>query len=147
MQLTFAFLYGNRSPIFSDAAFVRKTVFLDEQGFSYDLDEHDADSVHLILYRDGVPVAAARAFEESDAASRHIGRVCVLSQYRGEGLGALLMQKLEEELFRSGARRLELGAQYDKQEFYRRLGYTPFGDIFLDDGAPHQMMEKILPEK
>ena len=134
-------LEGDRETAFSDAAFVRNTVFIEEQGFSEDLDELDGRSVHLIFYREDAPIAAARAFSEGGG-TWHIGRVAVLKELRGTGLGARVMRRMEQALIERGATRLILGAQLHAVPFYEKLGFCRFGDRFDDAGAPHQMMEK-----
>jgi predicted GNAT family N-acyltransferase len=140
-DLTIALFEGRENAAFADAAAVRRRVFLEEQKFPWDLDEMDERSVHLVFYCGATPVATARAFSEQDGGF-HIGRVAVLRELRGRGLGARLMRSLEVALIERGATKLELGAQIDAVPFYEKLGYMPVGDVFDDAGAPHQMMQK-----
>ena len=79
-----------------------------------------------------------------DGTRYHIGRVAVLKEYRGQGLGKELLKCLEEKLKQTEIKKLYLGAQTHAQSFYEQLGYTRHGDIFLDEGSPHVHMEKTL---
>ena len=63
--------------------FVRKKVFVIEQGFSEELEFDDIDSIayHLCIYDDNnQPIATARLFQEHGV--YHCGRICILKEYR-----------------------------------------------------------------
>ncbi|MGL5540689.1 MAG: GNAT family N-acetyltransferase, partial [Erysipelotrichaceae bacterium] len=62
--------------------------------------------------------------------------------FRGSGVGTLLMQAAHTHL-PVGAR-VHLGAQCTAIPFYEKLGYQPFGEVFLDAQIEHIMMEKCL---
>lgn len=126
-----------------EALDIRYRVFIEEQGFEMDHDQHDKDAYHVVIYKQGKPVATARAFLE-DGKRHHIGRVAVLKEYRGQGLGKALLTALEGELAKTPVKKLYLGAQTHAQAFYEKLGYQKFGDVFLDEGSPHIHMEKTL---
>jgi ElaA protein len=74
-----------------------------------------------------------------------IGRVCVLAEARGTGLGAQLMQAAVTR-FRSvpGVTKVKLGAQTHALGFYERLGFTAIGPEFDDAGIPHREMVLTL---
>lgn len=130
----------------ADAFAVRITVFSDEQGFdpSIDVDDIDPTAHHIILYDGSRAIATGRVFPEpGNTATYHIGRVAVLKECRG-GTGRRLMGDLEDLARSLGARRVVLGAQCQAQGFYAKLGYTPFGQGFLEEGCPHIHMSKEL---
>jgi predicted GNAT family N-acyltransferase len=120
---------------------LRRTVFIEEQGVSVADEQDDLDDkcVHLLALQDGVPVGSARLMPIGDIGK--VGRVCVLQQARGTGLGVALMQAAVDQ-FRTmpGIKHVKLGAQTHALTFYERLGFTPYGDIFLDAGIPHRNM-------
>lgn len=119
---------------------LRHEVFTDEQGFEDDCDAIDATAHHLLVLDDETPVANLRVFFEDD--HWHAGRICVKASYRGTGLGKFLMEECVIKLKELGrSNRLVLGAQHDKQGFYERCGFVAFGDLYLDEDYPHQMME------
>lgn len=136
----------NYSKVGIDDAFIlRKKVFVFEQGFSEDLEFDDIDSIahHVVMYSDNnLPIGVARLFGEGD--EYHIGRVCVDSDYRGKGLGGLLMKTIETKALLLGVKTLCLSAQVESKGFYQSLGYIPIGDIYLDEHCPHIKMVKTL---
>lgn len=123
---------------------LRRKVFVDEQGYSAEgeVDALDPLSHHLLAHEDGLPVATARVYLEDGTAK--IGRVCVLNTFRGTGLGAGLILAAVALARDHGAKRAVLGAQIHAVGFYEKLGFSPYGDVYADEGEPHQMMELSL---
>lgn len=120
---------------------LRRTVFIEEQGVSEadEVDDKDGEAIHLLATVDGVPMGSARLLLIGDTGK--IGRVCVLAQARGTGLGAALMQAAVAELRRQpGIIRAKLGAQTHALGFYERLGFAAFGPVYDDAGIPHRDM-------
>ena len=73
-------------------AMARKHHITLEQEF----DEHDGSQTRYIVIRDDVlPVATCRLYPE-DAESMMLGRVVVLPEYRGQGLGRAVMTAAED---------------------------------------------------
>lgn len=126
-----------------EALQIRQAVFIEEQGFQTDIDEHDNQAYHIVIYLNELPVATARAFEEENQVY-HIGRVAVLKPFRKTGLGRQLIIELEKYLKTKGAKGFYLGAQVYARQFYEKLGYEQYGDVFLDEGSPHLHMKKSL---
>jgi predicted GNAT family N-acyltransferase len=125
-----------------DALAVRIAVFVDEQGIprEEELDEHDAAAVHCVCYEGQRPVAAGRLVVMDGCGK--IGRMAVLKQHRGAGLGALVLAALEREGAARGLRAFKLSAQLTARGFYDRSGYTAVGDVYDEVGIPHIAMEK-----
>lgn len=127
---------------------IRNEVFVQEQGFSLELefDEYDDDAIHVTGFIDGDAVCTARIFTEEGAPQGvlHVGRVCVRKDGRGKGTGALLINKVADVAKENGAIALELGAQVTAKPFYEKLGYAVSGAEFLDEGVPHVLMRKEL---
>jgi len=123
---------------------LRHTVFVQEQGYSAEgeVDAFDPLSHHLLAREDGIPIATARIHIAGDGA--RIGRVCVLMQRRGIGLGADLVNAAVALAAQQGATRVSLGAQVHATGFYEKLGFTATGAPYDDEGEPHQTMERIL---
>ncbi|SIO30596.1 GNAT family N-acetyltransferase [Vannielia litorea] len=124
---------------------VRIAVFVNEQGVPAELenDEHDAEALHLLATRGTRPVGTARVMREG--ATGKIGRVCVLPELRGTGLGLALMEAALSELRNmEGIERVILGAQTSALPFYARLGFAPYGAPFDSVGIPHVMMARLL---
>lgn len=124
---------------------LRRAVFIDEQGVpeADEMDDRDAGAVHLLATVDGRPMGSARLLTEGDTGK--IGRVCVLSEARGTGLGAALMVEAVEIFARQpGISRVKLGAQTHALGFYERLGFAVTGPEYLDAGIPHRDMVRQL---
>ena len=132
------------SPLFEKACDVRRLVFIEEQGFPEDgeWDEYDAKSIHIIAMAGAHGAGTLRFFD--DDGWLHVGRVAVLSKYRGAGLGRLLMERCLEEGERRGFAKSFLNAQSDKSGFYEKLGYRRVGEEFLELDVPHYRMEREL---
>ncbi len=124
---------------------IRRAVFIDEQGVSEadEVDGLDGVAIHLLAIRAGVPVGTARLLV--DAAYGKIGRVAVLAEARGMGLGAALVRAAVAELrAMPGVRVAKLGAQLHALGFYERLGFVATGPVYLDAGIEHRDMVLTL---
>ena len=120
---------------------LRRTVFIEEQGVSEadERDEHDAAAIHLVAMRGGVPVGTARLVLQGGEGK--IGRVCVLSAARGQGIGAALVLFAVGLCRRApGVATARLGAQTHATGFYARLGFEARGPVYVDAGIDHRDM-------
>ena len=124
---------------------LRRVVFIDEQGVSEadEVDGLDGKALHLLAWDGDCPVGTARLLVKGRLGK--IGRVCVLPEARGTGLGAALIGAALEELSRvPGVTDAYLGSQSHATGFYEKLGFTVEGDEFLDAGIPHRHMRRAL---
>ncbi|MET9488954.1 GNAT family N-acetyltransferase [Nocardia sp. NPDC006630] len=128
----------------ADAYAVRMKVFVAEQGVpeELELDELDETADHFLARLDGQPVGAGRLIVRADVGV--LGRLAVLAETRGSGLGVALVRAIEERVRERGLIAVELHAQTHAQGFYERLGYHAYGDIGDDAGIPHIWMRKDL---
>jgi predicted GNAT family N-acyltransferase len=123
---------------------LRWTVFVEEQNVppSLEVDEHDAaGAIHALALLDRVPAGAGR-FVFVDPGLVRIGRMAVVDDARGKGVGTALLQFLETEARRRGATRFTLNAQVSARRFYERAGYRAVGAVFDDAGIPHIRMDR-----
>ena len=124
---------------------LRRTVFMEEQGVSLadEMDGRDEDALHVLATLDGKPLGCARILIAENVAA--IGRVCVLKDARGTGLGAaIIMACLEIARQQPGLTRAKLGAQTHAMAFYEKLGFAAFGPVYDDAGIPHRDMDRAL---
>lgn len=130
--------------VHSDEIMIRKTVFEDEQGFIDEFDEIDENdkTKHVVLYKDSVPIATCRFFKVND--EYKIGRIAVVKEYRGQGIGRIIVSCAEEKVYELGGRELCLSSQVRVQGFYEKLGYVAEGDVYMDEMCPHIKMRKKL---
>ena len=126
--------------ISEDIKALRTEIFIEEQNVPVELEiEFDEDKyVHCCIYKDEILIAYARVYLSNPVI---IGRVCVKKRYRDLGYGRKVMELAEEQI--KGINEIHLHAQIHAKGFYEALGYTPFGDIFLEAGIEHISMKKI----
>ncbi|WP_042247773.1 GNAT family N-acetyltransferase [Paracoccus sp. PAMC 22219] len=120
---------------------LRRTVFIEEQNVpeADEMDDLDADAIHLLATDDADrPVATARLLVRDDIGK--IGRVCVLADQRGTGLGAALMRAAIDALAARSVRQVRLGSQTHAMGFYEKLGFVAEGPVYDDAGIPHRDM-------
>ncbi|WP_305369571.1 GNAT family N-acetyltransferase [Photobacterium leiognathi] len=120
---------------------VREQVFIQEQQIDPEIEFDDLDSaaVHVLVMDGEQPLGTGRILADG-----HIGRIAIMKAARGQGLGAKVVQALVEYAQQQGYPRVDLGAQTHAVDFYRKLGFMPYGDEFMEANIPHQAMEKML---
>ncbi len=120
---------GDREACFA----VRKEVFVVEQGVPEDLeyDAYDAGAVHVLAVRDdGVPLGAGRLLYGEAAAGKtggepgvgSLGRLAVVAEARGLGLGVALVRAVEEAARERGLTAVDLGGADTRAGFLRAAG-------------------------
>ncbi|WP_108444774.1 GNAT family N-acetyltransferase [Halomonas denitrificans] len=126
-----------------EATEIRRVVFIEEQRVPIEEEWDGRDGVcrHFLALQDGRPVGTARLLPDA-----HIGRVAVLAEARGLGVGVALMRAAIEAARRDGHPRVELAAQTHALAFYERLGFEAQGGEFLDAGIPHRNMQLPLAD-
>ncbi|MBN8192414.1 GNAT family N-acetyltransferase [Bacillus sp. NTK074B] len=123
---------------------IRKTVFVEEQQvpLEEEIDEHESDSIHFILYEQDNAVGAGR-FRILDGIGK-VERICILKTMRGKGGGRELMLGIEEYAKQQPLSQLKLNSQTYAIPFYEGLGYEVTSGEFLDAGIPHKTMSKNM---
>lgn len=117
---------------------VRETVFIEEQRVPRELewDGRDPECLHLLAEdAQGKPIGTGRLLPDG-----HIGRMAVLKEWRGQGVGSALLKGLMEEGQRRGFSTLILAAQLQAMPFYAKAGFEAEGAVFDDAGIPHRSM-------
>lgn len=136
--------YRFSASLTDDARMIRKSVFMDEQGFKNEFDETDGAAVHIVVYKDGEPAATGRLYSDGEDNTYIIGRAAVMKQYRGSGLGGEMLGCLENKARELGAVRIRVSAQCAAAGFYEKHGYTKTGGQYYDEHCPHISMVKDL---
>ena len=89
-----------------------------------EFDEHDrSDTKYIVLTDDDFPVATCRFYPLSEQAAM-IGRVVVLPEYRGKGLGMRVMKEAEEWLSELGFQKAVIESRDVAVGFYQQIGYA-----------------------
>jgi predicted GNAT family N-acyltransferase len=121
---------------------VRLAVFVVEQNIPEELewDAMDAASIHALAEDPaGTPIGCGRLLPDGN-----IGRMAVLSDWRGRGVGAALLERLIAVARARGDARVLLNAQVQAMPFYARFGFVPVGDAFMEADIPHHAMARPL---
>ena len=121
---------------------VRETVFIQEQKVpaEMEIDEFDASSQHAVARGPaGEPIGTGRLLPDG-----HIGRMAVLPEWRGKGVGRALLESLMDKAREQGLWHLALNAQLSATGFYERFGFVAEGETFMDADIPHIRMSRSL---
>ncbi len=98
-----------------------------------EFDGHDGDgTLYIVALDDGYPVATCRFYEiTNDTAS--LGRVVVLPEYRGAGLGSRVVEEAEAWIGELGYKRIVIDSRVEAVPFYEKLGFN------MEAGAEAEM--------
>jgi len=114
---------------------LRRTVFVEEQGVAEDeeWDGADSDCRHF-LADDGAgrPIGTARLMP-----SGQVGRMAVLVEWRGQGIGARLLRLAVDAARTANYPSVFLHAQSHAVGFYERTGFKVTGKPFMEAGIEH----------
>jgi predicted GNAT family N-acyltransferase len=125
----------------AQASQVRLRVFVDEQRVpaKIEMDDMDEASMHALAYDGERVVGTGRLLPDG-----HIGRMAVLKDSRGRGVGGAILARLVGEARRRGMTEVVLSAQTHALGFYRRHGFAERGPVYEEAGIAHQEMRRAL---
>lgn len=132
-------------PLFSmlcnEAFRLRRAVFIDEQGIpaAEEFDADDFNAIHMVAVAGGEVRGTLRVIHAPEHVK--IGRVAMARDWRGRGLAGRMMSHALDAHREVRGNRFFLSAQADKVGFYRRFGFEPYGESYLDGGIPHFSMK------
>ncbi len=118
---------------------VRRAVFVEEQNVpeSIDFDGSDTDFIHVLATdKNGRPVGTARINRKGK-----IGRMAVLKNYRWRGIGRKMIQELMDYGRKNSITDFHLSSQVTAVGFYKKMGFEPYGEEFLEAGITHINMK------
>lgn len=122
---------------------IRGAVFIEEQGVPKEIEwdgEDDVSHHFMAINEAGQRVGCGRLLPNG-----RIGRMAVLPEYRGQGIGRQILDAAVARASELGFRRVTLHAQLAVVDFYRKAGFLPEGDEFSEAGIQHQAMALELP--
>ena len=124
-----------------DICSIRYEVFVGEQNVPEELeiDGLDDEAKHVLAFVDGVPIGTGRILIDG-----HIGRVAVLKNYRGHGIGKLIMKELIKWAHYMNLEKIWLSSQWHAHSFYLDLGFVCVGEIYKEAGIDHIKMYRVL---
>lgn len=122
---------------------IREAVFMREQGVTAELEWDGLDEAchhALALSSNGDAIGCARITPDG-----HIGRMAVLSEWRGKKVGSALLEALLDYARSRHHSEVEVAAQVQAMPFYQHFGFEAEGRVFKDAGIPHRKMTLRLP--
>jgi len=128
---------------------IRERVFVQEQGVprTLEMDGRELESTHFLAFsktrgaKIETVLGSARLLPTGQ-----IGRMAVLKEFRGQGIGFRLLQYATEYGFSHGLTKTFLHAQKHAQNFYEKAGYIVCGDVFMEAGIEHiEMYKEQIP--
>ena len=124
-----------------DICAIRYKVFVGEQKVPEELeiDGFDDQAKHVLAFVDGVPIGTGRILSDG-----HIGRVAVLKDYRGLGIGKSIMKDLIKWAQNMNLEKVWLSSQWHAHSFYLDLGFVCVGEIYKEAEIDHIKMFKTL---
>ena len=124
---------------------VRRAVFIVEQGVPEheEWDCADAGCRHVLARTAKRDAVGTGRLEPTGK----IGRVAVLPQYRGSGVGSAIVSHLVNLASGLGLTRVYLHAQTTALGFYERLGFRVEGPEFDEVGIPHRRMSLGIEQR
>lgn len=123
----------------ASCSLVRDAVFVTEQGVPVELehDGKDPDCLHVLAFLPGgEAVGTGRLLPDG-----HIGRLAVMADWRGRGVGGAMLALLIEEARECGHGKVAVNAQVSARRFYQGFGFQEVGERFIEAGLSHQSME------
>jgi len=120
---------------------IREKVFIEEQEVTSQLewDGMDKDAIHFLAFKDKKGVGCARAFVIQNR--MQLGRMAVLREYRGEGIGSALIETAMTLAKLNQLSGIYISAQCHAIDFYKKFGFEVTSDIYLDAEIPHRDMK------
>jgi len=120
---------------------IREKVFIEEQKVMPQLewDGIDEKAIHFLAFKDEKPIGCARAFVIEYC--MQLGRIAVLKEYRGEGIGSNLIEKAVTTAKLNQLSSIDISAQCHAIDFYKKFGFKVTSDIYLDAEIPHRDMK------
>lgn len=141
---------GAWNEVGAGARVVRTAVFIVEQRIAAEeeWDEWDASSLHAVaLDAAGNAVGTGRLLAPAfdlEAGVGHIGRMAVMKEARGLGVGGAILRRLLRAAPDYGFSQIVLHAQSHVAGFYARHGFVAEGAEFLEVDIPHVKMRARL---
>lgn len=100
-----------------------------------EFDEFDCDGTrYIVLLDDGYPVATCRFYEISEKEVT-LGRVVVLPEYRGKGLGRKVISEAEKWIKELGYESVHIDSRTVAVDFYSGLGYSKVNNKIIQSGV------------
>jgi predicted GNAT family N-acyltransferase len=136
----------------TDVFEIRRKVFIEEQGVleENEFDDYDKSAIFCVVYEPSqsldnsekeelISVATGRLILLEDGRYK-VGRIAVLKEYRGKKYGDMVVKMLVNKAFLAGATQIYISAQTRVIDFYHKIGFQEYGEVYMEDGIEHIAM-------
>lgn len=109
-----------------------------------DLSYEQQATVLAVFDTDTILGTGVLVFE--DEVTAKVRFLCVEPNLQKSGIGRVILENMERLSLQHGVKKIHLESRVTAKDFYKKLGYHEYGDIYLMKQAPveHIWMEKIL---
>lgn len=121
---------------------LRGIVFVEEQNVpvSLEIDGMDPDCRHVKALMDDQTIGTARLLPNG-----YIGRMCVLKEFRNQGVGTKMLSNLIQQAFfdqtsKEPMEEVTLNSQSSAIAFYEANGFVTCSDEFMEANIAHRKM-------
>jgi predicted GNAT family N-acyltransferase len=121
---------------------VREMVFIAEQHVPLyiEWDEYDQDAIHLLaLDYAGQAIGCARILKKG-----RIGRMAVMPDWRGIGLGLALLDEAIKICKSLGMQTVAISSQTHAIKFYEKAGFIVTSEAYIDANIWHVDMQRTI---
>lgn len=121
---------------------VREAVFIQEQHvpFCIEWDEHDKDAIHLLAINfSDEAIGCARILKKG-----RIGRMAVMPDWRGKGLGTALLDEAIKICKSLGIQTVAISSQTHAIKFYEKAGFSVTSEAYIDANIWHVDMQRTI---
>ncbi len=120
---------------------IRNTVFVVGKGVPREIEHDQFDTLtgpcrHFLIRHQGADVGALRCLRLTEDTVQ-IQRLCLLKEYRGQGLGKAVLASIEHELQNQGVTTFSLDAKCEASGFYEKCGYQMGSGGFMEANVAH----------
>jgi ribosomal protein S18 acetylase RimI-like enzyme len=108
-------------------------------------DELEKNAIPIMVCEvDGIPIGVGRANFNSEKEAQ-IRSMVVELDWRGKGIGSMVLKELEIIVTSKGAEKIIIHARDNAVAFYEKHGYKVIKESYTLFGAiPHFLMEKLV---
>jgi len=128
----------------NDALQIRLDVFEGEQNTPDGEDETDKYAVHLVMYDKKRAIATCRISKTENEDEYLIGRIAVIRELRGRGIGKKIIECAEKYLKSTDCKVAVIRSRHQVKDFYLKCGYDICSDVVYEDERPYIWVKKAL---
>lgn len=106
---------------------------------------YEQQATTLVVY-DSDTLLGTGIYVILDDSTMRVNFLCVDFNLQKMGIGRIILEEIEKRTRQLGIKKITLNARLTALDFYKKLGFVEYGEVFLMKAAPieHICMEKIL---